>query len=305
MIDALDRILMDFIQSNVSALAGPMQIGFAPPNDDWRMNVASGNTDRLNIYLYDLREDLKLRSNDRTVTQANGWSTARRAPPLLDCWYLITAWSPVIQTPGVEPSLDEHQLLGAVAEVLFRHRSIRIADVYGPAIPIPSHRTIASVPGPLQTEELPLEVGPTDPSQELLEFWSSMRAVWRPSLKVKIAFPIFPMVPDFESPMVTTLIADHRQWDVATASEVLHSFGGTVSSGNSPVARAYVRALGKSPAAVQMIDRHVITLDDGRFVFSALRAGSYELTVSAPGLGPKVRQIDLPSQTGEYDVHFP
>src|SRR5262249_6485226 len=154
----------------------------------------------------DLREDLKLRSNERTLEPANGWYKERRAPPVLDCWYLITAWSPVIHTPAVEPSVDEHQLLAAVAEVLFRRRSIRIADVYGPGISIPTSRTIVSVPTELQEEELPIEVAQTDPTQELLEFWSTMRGVWRPSLKLKVALPIFSHEADFQSPSVTTLI---------------------------------------------------------------------------------------------------
>src|SRR5579863_6383565 len=144
MINTLDNILADLIQSRVTALAGLMQVGFEPPNQDWRNAVLAAGEERLNVYLFDLRENLKLRSNERTRAQAaNGWYTETPDPPRLNCMYLLTAWSPAAVQAGVDPTRDEHQLLYAVAEVLLRHRSLVVADVYQAGIPIPSGRNLA------------------------------------------------------------------------------------------------------------------------------------------------------------------
>ena len=309
MINALDTILADLIESRVPALGATGRVGFAPPNDDWRMAVTAGNVERLNVYLYDLRESLKLRSNDVTLEEVGlGWFKERRAPPLLDCHYLITAWSPATQTPAIEPSIDEHQLLGSVAEVLFRHRSIVVADVYAPGNTFPSGNSITSInPARLRTEELPIEVAQTDPTQELLEFWSSMKGIWRPSLKLKVSLPIYSLEPDFESPMVTTIRADHLQWHLPTAAEERFTFGGRIlkAPNGTFVQGARVRLKGIAPPSVQIFDDFTFTEANGRFRFANLPGGTYHLTAVATGVGKQERDVDLPSVSGEYDMTIP
>src|SRR5439155_19333441 len=203
MLDSLDNILADLIQSRVPALAGPTQLGFVPPDDDWRTGVVNAGEERLNIYLYDLRENLKLRSNERHLQQENGWYRERRDPPILNCMYLITAWSPAQPAPGIEPSIDEHRLLYSVAQVLFRRRSLLISDVYQLGLVIPSGRSLPAIPAELREEELPMEVAHHEASSDLLDFWSTMHGDWRPSLKLTVALHVFPIQPAFESPMST------------------------------------------------------------------------------------------------------
>jgi hypothetical protein len=43
---------------------------------------------------------------------------------------------------------------------------------------------------------------------------------------------------------------------------------------------------------------------EGRFTFSALRAGRYRVRTRATGLGEISRDVDVPSPTGEYDLRF-
>ena len=318
MIDALDNVLMDLIQSRAPALPGPIAVpvAFEPPNDDWRNFVANSNSLQLNVYLYDVRENLKLRSNERTFEYIGGWYREHRAPPILNCMYLITGWSNVTANlPAVEPTPDEHALLYSVAEVLLRHRSILIADIYQTGITIPSGRSLASLPPQLQDEELPIEISYAETTEEMLDFWNTMRGAWRPGLKMKVALPVFPVEPPSLDAMVTTLIGDYRQWDHPGSSEVLHTFGGSVltpppvgsppGTPDDPVSDAYVRVLGLTPPAVQIVDRHVITKDDGRFLFSRLQAGQYRLRAISAGRASLQRDIDLPSETGEYDLRFP
>jgi hypothetical protein len=306
MINNLDNILADLIQSRVPALAGLTQVGFDPPNQDWRNAVLGGaDPDRLNIYLFDLRENLKFRSNERTRTlAANGWYTETPDPPRLNCIYLITAWNrTALQVGG--PTLEEHGLLYTVAGVLLRHRSLVVADVYQSGITIPSGGTLAKTLR-FQDQEFPTEVGVLDNARDLGDFWSTMQGVWRPALQLSVTIPVFLPVPARESPMVTTELVGYEIQGHRESEEMVLTIGGRVSNGKpaKAVSGAHVRLRGLNPVAVQVIDRHVSTSGDGRFLFSYLQAGRYRLHAVAPGLGPVDRDVDVPSQDGEYDLQL-
>jgi hypothetical protein len=308
LIDALDRILIDLIQSRVSALKGATQVGFGPPDEDWFKEVVSAGEERLNIYFYDVKENLKLRSNEHTRQSQNGWYGINRVLPKIDCLYLLTAWSPALLTVSVEPSLDEHLILYSVLQVLMRNQSLLPAQVYEPGITFPSGRDLSSVPTLLRNEELPLRaVIPDAGMREMGLFWSSMKGLWRPAIQLTVTLPVFMLDGPVESPMVTTLSTDYRSWDGPSTAEVWLSIGGQVTSG-TPVQSlkgTYVQIQGLNPPEVKAINRHVITLADGRFLFSQVPKGSYHLRAVAPGVGDVGRDVELPSTTGEYDLRFP
>ncbi len=81
----------------------------------------------INCFLYDVRENLELRSSSWLVERQNGKALKKRPPARVDCSYLITAW------PTKEEDIDqikvEHELLGEVMKVLLRHRKIPETDV--------------------------------------------------------------------------------------------------------------------------------------------------------------------------------
>jgi len=222
--------------------------------------------------------------------------------------YLVTAWSPATALPpGVEPTRDEHLLLYDVTQVMFRHRSIVVADVYAPSITIPSGRKLVpDVPLLFRDQEFPITVGLPDTMRDLGDFWSTMQAAWRPALQLTVTIPVFLLGAAVESPMVTTAITDYRQKDKPETSEVWVTIGGHVFAHNStqPVEGAYVQLQGVNPPALQTVSRRGTTTADGRFLFSFLRAGDYQLQAVASGSGPITRNVTLPSPTGEYDLQF-
>jgi hypothetical protein len=308
MIDPANEILRDLIQSRLGSLAGVSQVGFEPPNEDWRSAVAAAGEERLNLYLYDMKENRRLRTNERQRETHQGWERETPAPPRLDCHYLATAWSPVtFSPPTVEPTRDEHLRLYDVAEVLLRHRALAPAEVYQSGVVIPSGRTLSSVPASLREGELPLQVAQAEGAANLSEFWSTMKVSWRPALHVTVTVPVLLLESEREFPSVTTLGVEYRMSDPSASGETLLSLGGHVAAGSAaaPVKGAWVQVLGLAPPAVQAVNRRLVTGADGRFVFSRLPAGRYRLRVVASGLGDLLREVDLPSETGEYDVSFP
>ena len=126
MIEHVDTILRQLLLTEVPALrpapntpATADQVRFQPPDEAWRgelKNIVVNTTpvNALNVYLLDLREARRLRSNERVVEQRNGVDMREPAPFRVECHYLVTAWSPVEETPSLEPTPDRHfdSLLG-------------------------------------------------------------------------------------------------------------------------------------------------------------------------------------------------
>ena len=97
-----------------------LSISFAQPDENFP--PASVTKPAVNLFLYDVREDLKLRHNE--------WFRYRQIPPnsyevkrqplLMECSYLITAWSDSA-TAAVN---DEHTVLSAMIMALRRYNSL-------------------------------------------------------------------------------------------------------------------------------------------------------------------------------------
>jgi hypothetical protein len=131
------------------ALSGvDVDVLFDAPTRDW---AARRNTPTLDLYLYDIREDLKWRAYGTVdVKDSAGRTTGRSQPPkYFKLSYLVTAWT---QRPE-----DEHRLLSAVLVCLLKHPVLpqdllagALADQgtevrLSVALPPPDERTISEV----------------------------------------------------------------------------------------------------------------------------------------------------------------
>ena len=97
-----------------------LSISFAQP--DQNFPPASVTKPAVNLFLYDVREDLKLRHNEWFSHQpapAAGCEI-RRQPLLIECSYLITAWS----DSATAAANDEHTVLSAIIRALRRYNSL-------------------------------------------------------------------------------------------------------------------------------------------------------------------------------------
>ncbi|MCW6037173.1 DUF4255 domain-containing protein [Spirulina subsalsa FACHB-351] len=70
----------------------------------------------INLFLYDVRENLELRRGDWTMErQANGTAIKIQPPARINCSYLITVW-----VNGDDPQ-EEHHLLSQILKLLLHH----------------------------------------------------------------------------------------------------------------------------------------------------------------------------------------
>jgi Pvc16 N-terminal domain/Carboxypeptidase regulatory-like domain len=286
-IDHLDELLRQLFSTQVSGLVAS-QIGFNPPDDDWRNQVQGGNTLMLNVYLIELRENAALRSNERFSQLVGGDDVETRAPARLDCHYLISAWSPVKPTPLVEPAIDEDVLLYGVTRTLMDWIPLDATAIYAPG-PVP-----AGFPDEMLAPPLPAVVAPPETFPKLPDFWMRMDTIWRPVVDLTVTLPVAHAA-RAAGPPVTTMFGEYGTVE-EPALEELVAIGGVVrlSGSNAPVVGAWVRLV--EPGQT------VTTNIAGQFIFTGIRRGSYTLEAGASGHATQARAIDVPSLSGEYDI---
>lgn len=279
------------------------QVCFEPPDEKWHTYVKNLQRNALSVYLVDLRENHKLRSNERTRSIENGIVYEDPAPARMDCHYLISAWSPSEQlTPQVELVLDEHMLLYEAAAVLFRNTPLNPSRVY-PA----GSGALNAWPERFREVDLPAVVAPVEGFPKLAEFWGTMGQGirWKPVLYLVVTVPV-ELMREVSGPMVTTRITEYRQSGKPETAEVWIQIGGHVINAkvnpSIPVSGAWVQLETLTGERLQTTETNEL----GRFTFNSVQAGRYQLRTRAVGLGELTpsRKIDIPSPTGEYDLIF-
>lgn len=115
MFQDLDETLATLIKRELSATN--VAVSFATPDSEFP--PVEVTLPAIDLFLYDIRENLELHSNDWYHERQNGRILRHKAPIRVDCSYLITAWSSA--TNHID---DEHRLLGEVMKVLLRYRQL-------------------------------------------------------------------------------------------------------------------------------------------------------------------------------------
>jgi hypothetical protein len=307
MIDHLNFLLRHMMLSEIDQLSDELQIGFQPPDETWRTHVSTLTADgqpanALNIYLIELRENVSLRSNATSRRTEEGIVIETPAPRRLDCHYLITAWSPAMVSPAVEPTVDEHALLYQAVEVLLRNDPLIPSEVYAPDS-VPS-----GTPDAFATAELPVKFLSADGFPKHAEFWGTMGADyrWKPSIEVVVTLPVV-QAEQSAGTMVTSRIIEYRIGG-STSSEVRVQIGGHVLNaiaplpdGNpAPIAVAWVGLEDTNGKLLQTTE----TNTEGEFSFVGLQRNTYTWRARATGLGDVTGSFSVPAPSGTYDLLF-
>lgn len=166
MIQDVDETLLALVRRE--ALGGAsVDVAFDAPTREW---VARRNAPTVDLYLYDIREDMARREVQwERVTDAAGRVTERRPPPRrFKLSYMVTAWT---QRPE-----DEHRLLSSLLGCFIRHERLAPAECLG---------TLADQALPLiVTTALPLG---TDRS--IADLWSALGGELKPSIDLIVTAP--------------------------------------------------------------------------------------------------------------------
>lgn len=201
MIHEVDDLLKNLLREG--ALAGnSVEIAFDAPTRDW---AARRNSPALDVYLYDIREDVHRRERGAmAVHDAQGTIVKRRQPPR---WfrlsYLVTAWT---KRPE-----DEHRLLSAALATLLPHELLH-PDALPPSLAKLGLRVPLTCAG-IQTE-----------SRSLAEIWSALGGELKPSLDLVVTVP-FPGFPEYDAgpPVTEGAVRVIDMDDTARTSERAHA----------------------------------------------------------------------------------
>jgi hypothetical protein len=300
MIDYVGRMLEHVVATRVDA---GIAVSFDPPDKDWRAQ-RSADRPTLDIYLVDLRENRTLRSTASVRTVQDGQAIERPAPVRLDCHYLVSAWSNTKPGPATAPTLDEHRLLhrfsSAMAAVVpFGAESVYASDPLPPGFP-----------AELVEHDLPVHLLPAEGYPRLAEFWGTMgdTQALKPVIPLVVTVPLMlPPLP--RGPLVhTQLVRTLRRDEPATPDERFTIAGAVLDTTTMPA---------PTPLPAVWVDllrpdgfRHGVQRSDpaGRFVFSGLLGGEYQLRAAVTGHDTLTVPITVPA-TGPaardpYDLRF-
>lgn len=190
MIHDLDRTLHELLKRELPrSLAQQVAISFDPPDDQFPPQTVT--LPAIDLFLYDVRENHDLRSNEWSTRRETNGTAQRRMPPVrIDCSYLITAWA---RESAPNRAEDEHRLLGEVMTALLRY----------PKLPA------QLLQGSLETQELPLPTAVLQPGhlQSLGEFWQALGGKPKAALNYTVTVAVQP-TPPFEIPLVVAADAE-------------------------------------------------------------------------------------------------
>jgi Pvc16 N-terminal domain len=199
MIQDVDEALRTLVRRE--ALPGTdVDVAFDAPTKDWS---ARRNAPTLDLYLYDIREDLQRREVMwQAIRDSDGIVQTRQPPPRhYKLSYLVTAWT---QRPE-----DEHRLLSAVLSCFVRHEKLPNDVLTGALVDSAVYATIALPP-------------PQD--RPLSDVWSALGGELKPSLDLVIVAPLVDGRIEIPAPPVMEL----PRFD----------FSGPPTTGDAPVEQA-------------------------------------------------------------------
>jgi hypothetical protein len=167
MIHDVDQLLERLVKKD--ALNGSsVELVFEAPTKDW---VARRSGPAVDLYLYDIREDLERRVPAwEDQKDGAGETTDRRLPPRrYRLAYLVTAWT---QRPE-----DEHRLLSALLACFIRNAMLKPEDLDG---------TLAEPSLPVYIDV----AQPPSQDRSLADVWSALGGELKPSLDVVVTAPM-------------------------------------------------------------------------------------------------------------------
>ncbi len=276
MIDDLDKTIEELLKNELPELFGDnggqsngqVSISFATPDSNFA--ASRGNQPTINIFLYDIRENLELRTSEQTILERKSSSKGIKTRPSaqIDFSYMITAWAGEKTDPP--PVFDEHRLLSDVMVVLLRHFIIPDDVLQGKLKGIkPLPRAFAIQAGRLQS---------------LGEFWQALGGKPKAALNYT----------------VTANVDVHKPKDVDLATEVRIGYQEKKTPGKGEEDQQQLSIVGRiiddaetpapiSSARVEIVDHSeqtIKTATDGYFQFTNLPDGKYTLKASLSGYDP-------------------
>lgn len=270
MLHDLDEALRRLLIREIPINNGEVDIKFDQPKREWSARLSKPT---LNLFLYDIRENVRLRGSEQWLVQRqrDGTVTQRRNPVRMDVNYLLTAWTN-------EPD-DEHRLLTRSLMALFRYANLP-EDL---------------VPDSLKTQPVPImmQVAQSDVLANPSDLWNVLDNELRPAVVVTTTLVLDPYTP-IVSPLVRTREVRFGQVDAPEVRQELNAVAGSSD---------YMALGGRINTKYPLDSLRIVLVErnqeielgaDGEFTLGKLRAGEYHIQVSSDGQVLKQFTLTVP-----------
>ncbi len=260
MIYELNEALRKLLLSEMPVRKGDVDIQFEIPKKEWSSRLSKPT---LNIYMYDILENIELRGSEQWTQTDNGDGTVtlHRNPVRMNYYYLITSWAKEIQ--------DEQQLLAAALTTLLR-------QAYIPEEMLPDN--LKNQPVPVR-----LEVGQSKSLQKLSDFWGMIDNDPHPGIRLTVTLTIDPYKP-VTSPRVATSEVRFKQNPDPDRQKFDDPNAKLVDSKSYFSVRGKVNSQKYSPVTLKLVlketGKEIPVLENGEFALLKLTQGTYHLDIS-------------------------
>lgn len=287
MINTLDIILKSLLDdTSTPALVRDADVAFDRPSENYNPDKTT-----INLFLYDVRENVELRNNEPIIERQNGMATIRRPPLRVSCSYLVTVWIEVGVT-GEEANLKQHALLGEVLRV-FSH---------WPSIPLPTPDAEGKefLQGELENSLYPISLvtAQTDLIRNPAEFWSALGGKLRPSFTVTATIAIDQAIKPVEAFLVSTKkivlgekFSDEAEFKDKNKTESVYEIGGMVTDKNTG------GLLDGVEITVIETGELAITNQTGQYYLTGLNKGAYRLRAVKSNYSTATQAIEVPGDS--------
>jgi len=277
----IDEALKNLLMQEIDIQGNEVDINFEQPKRDWSARLSKPT---INLFLFDVRENLRLRGAEQytTIRRADGTSEVRRNLVRMDLRYLMTAW--------VKEAEDEHLLLSSALISMLRFPFL-------PQDLLPDSFKEQPAPISIEVATFPPENGPTD---KFTEIWGVLDNEMRPGVQVTVTVAVDPYRPMVFKQVRTREVRYVQQSEIApdtsngnqAVSKTYWTLGGTIQSTKHAL----------STISAVLVEKQLkVELDeDGRFTLPSLNEGEYHLDILVNNKVLKRQPILVPSD--EYEI---
>ena len=246
-----------------------VDVRFEAPRREW-VNALTRPT--LDLFLFDVKENLDLRRGDIGSATANGRAVYRMPARRFDLRYMVSALASTVE--------DEHLLLWRALSTLLQFPDFPVDTL------AESLRTLE--PGAVMQVKTPEEAG------LLLDLWTALESPPHPAFLFVVTVPL-EIELTREAPLVfTRTMRYHPDPELTGEPDVRRSVGGIVRSrGGRPLAGAAVSIAGAAGGPVT-------TDNEGRYVLAGVPAGTVSLLVVPAEQEGRTTRLEVPSES--YDI---
>ena len=284
MITDVDEALRKLLISEIEIKGNEVDIKFDQPKREWSSRVSKPT---LNLFLFDLRENIRLRGAEQytTINLPNGTSQVKRNPVRMDLRYLMTAW--------VKEAEDEHLLLASALMGLLRNPFLPKELCKGRLEDQPA-------PIPIEVATFIPEVGPID---KFSEIWGVLDNEMRLSVLITVTISVDPYKPE----LFTQVFTREMRFVQDTGIGVKDAPESTRSVSKSYVTIAgTIKSKKYAPSNLKMIlvekQEEIKITDEGGYALQKIEDGEYHLDIFFNEKVLKRQKIVIPSK--DYDIQL-